>query len=271
MIISGLQIKSELTTIKFFLTAHHAQSKSVAVASIADTHAHATTTHLLSPPTKFQLKNMKKIKLAIAEDNEKFRNAIMRLIHLENDLQVVLQAENGKGLLEQLKTITPDIILMDIRMPEMDGIEASIRVKELYPNIKIIAFSQYDQEANIVEMNIHGVKSFIGKEDDPEELFKAIRIVNDGGVYMTDRSAKIVQSYLSKIVAPQKYKLKITEQEKILIKDVASGLSSKQIGQKIGKSHRTVDDMREKLYQKYGVANKEQFIVRVTKLNLDDL
>ena len=215
---------------------------------------------------------MEKIKLAIAEDHEKFRDTITRLIHLENDLQVVLQAENGKRLLQQLKTITPDIILMDIRMPEMDGIEASIRVKELYPNIKIIAFSQYDQEANIVEMIIHGVKSFIGKEDDPEELFKAIRIVHDGGFYMTDCSAEIVQRYLSRIVSHSKPKApEISNQEKILIKFITQGSSSRQIGQQIGKSHRTVDDMRERLYQKFGVDNKEQFIALISRLNLDNV
>lgn len=109
---------------------------------------------------------MTKIKLALAEDHKEFRKAIKRLIHLEGDLEVILEAENGLHLLDQLKAKTPNIILMDIRMPKMNGIEATVRIKEEYPEIKIIAFSQYDQEENIIEMNIHGVKSFIGKEDD---------------------------------------------------------------------------------------------------------
>lgn len=121
---------------------------------------------------------MTKINLAIADDCEQFRKAIIRLIHLENDLEVSFEAENGLHLLEELKNKTPDVILMDISMPVMNGIEATDKIKELYPDLKIIAYSQYDIEANISQMYIHGVESFIGKEDDPQELFKAIRIVH---------------------------------------------------------------------------------------------
>ena len=101
---------------------------------------------------------MQKIRLAVVDDHEKFRKAITRLIHFESDMEVVLQAENGEHLLELLKIKAVDLILMDIRMPKMDGFIASEKVKKLYPNIKIIAFSQYDLEANIIEMNIHARK-----------------------------------------------------------------------------------------------------------------
>lgn len=211
------------------------------------------------------------IKLGIAEDNKHFRGAIKRLIHAEKDMQIVLEAENGQDLLRKLKEVQPEIILMDIRMPEMDGIEASLVLRQRYPTIKIIAFSLYDQEANIIEMNIHGVKSFIGKEDNPEELFKAIRIVNSGGVYMTDRSATIVQKYLSRNGNARHSQVnlpEISESEKKLIKDVVKGLSSTEIAKAIGKSHRTVEDMREKIYRKFNVENKEQLIALVSKHNL---
>ncbi|MCX8490187.1 MAG: response regulator transcription factor, partial [Cyclobacteriaceae bacterium] len=120
---------------------------------------------------------MSKIKIAIADDNKQFRNTIKALFKTERDLEIVLEADNGVQLLDQLKTEQPEIILMDIRMPKMNGIEASKKVLELYPKIKIITYSQYDYESNIVQMYIVGVKSFIGKEDRPEELLKAIRTV----------------------------------------------------------------------------------------------
>ena len=85
---------------------------------------------------------------------------------------------------------------MDIRMPKMDGIIATEKVREFYPNIKIIAYSQYDYEANIVAMYSKGVKSFVGKDDGPEELLKAIRTVHGGGAYMTDMAMEIVQRKL---------------------------------------------------------------------------
>lgn len=211
------------------------------------------------------------IKLGIADDHKQFREAIKTLIHTERGIEVILEADNGLDLLEKLNNVTPDIVLMDIRMPLMDGIEASLMLRHKYPSIKIIAYSLYDQEENIIEMNIHGVKSFIGKEDDHEELFKAIRIVYSGGVYMTDRSAAIVQKYLSRNANekhPQVSLPEINELERKLIKDIVKGLSSTEIAKAIGKSSRTVEDMREKIYRKFNVEKKEQLIALVSKYNL---
>lgn len=211
------------------------------------------------------------IKLGIAEDHNQFRKALKRLIHTEKDIEVILEADNGHDLIEKLRDVQPDIVLMDIRMPIMNGIEASLILKERYPAIKVIAFSQYDQENNIIEMNINGVKSFIGKEDHYEELFKSIRIVYSGGVYMTDRSATIVQKYLSKNANVEHSEIslpEISESERRLIKDIVNGLSSTEIAKTIGKSPRTVEDMREKIYRKFNVVNKEQLIALVSKHNL---
>lgn len=209
---------------------------------------------------------MKKIKLAIAEDNKKFRKAIIRFINKENDLNVILEAENGIHLLEQLKTKTPDVILMDIRMPFMDGVEATEKINEFYPHLKIIAYSQYDQEENIIKMNIHGVKSFIGKEDEPEELFKAIRIVHDRGVYMTDKTANIIQNHLRKNSVYTQCPVELTELEIVLLNGICKGLSSTELSRIIHKSPRTVEDYRLLLYKKFQVENKEQLITKAVAL-----
>lgn len=215
---------------------------------------------------------MTKIKLAIADDHEKFRKEIIRIIHLENDLEVILEAANGTDLLEQLKIKTPDVILMDIRMPFMDGIEATEKINELYPHLKIIAYSQYDQEENIIKMNIHGVKSFIGKEDEPEELFKAIRIVHDGGLYMTDNAALIIRHYLAGIsltgaedFVGSEFENNLSEIELLILKSICRGLSSTDISKIIHKSHRTVEKYRNDLYQKFKVNNKKELIEKAMK------
>jgi two-component system, NarL family, response regulator NreC len=142
---------------------------------------------------------MKKIKLAIADDNPQIHKSIKLLIKTEIDFELVLHAQDGLDLLEQLKTVKPDVVLLDIRMPVMDGFGAACQVFQLYPEIKIIAFSQYDFEENIIDMFLLGVKSFIGKENSPDELLRAIRTISEGGNYMTDLSIKIVQKHLSSI------------------------------------------------------------------------
>jgi DNA-binding NarL/FixJ family response regulator len=223
---------------------------------------------------------MTKIKLALADDHKEFRNAIKRLIHSENDLEVILEAENGLHLLDKLKTKTPDIILMDIRMPKMNGIEATDRVKDEYPQIKIIAFSQYDREENIFEMYIHGVKSFIGKEDEPEELFKAIRTVNNGGAYMTDKATSIVQgrlSFISRQGVSENECInmndlgKISSVESVILYHTACHKSVKEIAEELSISPNTVNNhqanLRKKLnlfgrssLLKYGLAVKSKLI-----------
>lgn len=213
---------------------------------------------------------MTRIKIAIVDDNKQFRNAIKTLFKTERDLEITLEADNGVHLLEQLKKVQPEIILMDIRMPKMNGIEASKKVIELYPKIKIITFSQYDFESNIVQMYIMGVKSFIGKDDRPEELLKAIRTVYTSGSYMTDMATGIIKRNLAyKAKESNNIHLLENEPEKELVKMIIKGLSSGEIATKINKSSRTVDKMRERLYHKFNINCKEQLIALAVKWNLD--
>lgn len=213
---------------------------------------------------------MTKIKIAIADDHREFRKAIIRTIQLEKDFEVIIEAENGANLLGQLKIKTPDIVLMDIRMPIMNGVEATDEIKEHYPYLKVIAYSQYDLESNIIEMYAHGVKSFVGKEDEIEELFKAIRTVSNGGAYMTSRSAQIVQNYLKNASIKQECPHRLTELEKKIIKGMFNGLTSTELAQIVHKSHRTIEKYIAGIYKKISVSNKVQLIKIVTEWDMED-
>lgn len=213
---------------------------------------------------------MSKIKIALADDNKQFRNSIKTLFKTEHDLEITLEADNGVQLLEQLKKERPEIILMDIRMPKMNGIDAAKRIIELYPQIKIITYSQYDYESNIVQMYIIGVKSFIGKDDRPEELLKAIRTVYTSGSYMTDMATEIIKRNLAyKAKESNNIHLFDNEQEKEFVKMIIKGLSSVGIAAKINRSPRTVEDMRKRLYSKFHINCKEQLIALASKWNLE--
>jgi DNA-binding NarL/FixJ family response regulator len=143
------------------------------------------------------LTHISKVKLAVVDDQKMFRKSIIKLLETDQNLEVVLEAENGKQLLEQLKTVTPDIILMDIQMNAMDGFEATKKVHELYPDLKIIELSLNDNEANIIEMYRLGVQSIIAKEENQNELFMAIKAVSNGGCYTTSICQKIIQEKLN--------------------------------------------------------------------------
>lgn len=224
---------------------------------------------LLKPRTSVAARTVlmiQKIRIGIADDCEQLRMAITRILNGEHDFEVTLQACSGLQLLEELSNNRPDIILMDFRMPEMNGIEASENLRKKFPDVHIIAYSQYDFESNIVEMYVRGVKSFIGKNDPLEELFKAIRIVYLGGVYMTERSMEIVKRHLSKVRLPMTPDLNVFE--KSLLRSICDGLSSVEIGRLFNKSHRTIEEHRGNLYKKFNVKAKEELIAVAVRANL---
>ncbi len=209
-----------------------------------------------------------KIKVAIAEDNLKFRKAFLRLMRSEDDLEFIIEAENGADLLLQLESRSPDIILLDIRIPVMDGFEAGRIIQIKYAGLKIVAFTQFDLEENIIEMNRIGVKSFIGK-DQIDQVARILKVIHQGGVYFPDQVAKILSGYLTRIPSLFiKCPIKLSEIEMTLLQCMCKGLSSPEIGEIIYKSSRTVEKYRTDLYRKFKVANKEQLIVEASKWNL---
>ncbi|UXE67778.1 MAG: response regulator transcription factor [Chryseotalea sp. WA131a] len=212
---------------------------------------------------------MNKIRIAIVDDKQMFRKSVVKVIEAEHDFEIVLEAENGVQLLDLLLDSKPEVILMDIRMPKMDGIETSIRVQKLYPQIKIIAFSQYDYEANIIEMYARGVKSFIGKDARLDELFNAIRIVYNGGSYLTELASEIIQKHLIVSLLPKStVKHSLSDFEMTILKGVCNGDSSVEIGKILNKSPRTIEDHRANLCKKFEVANKEQLIALVSRAKI---
>lgn len=199
---------------------------------------------------------MSKIKIAIAEDHKDCRKALSMAFKTEKNLEIVLMAENGIDLLEQLKCIAPDIIIMDIRMPKMDGIAATDSVLELYPNIKIIAYSLYDYESNIVKMYLHGVRSFVGKDGGVDELFKVINIVATGGAYLTEMAFEIIQRNLPKNILNDfdcSSLLKLSQRELEILWHVSQLKSVKEIAELLFISLPTVNNHEANIRHKLNI------------------
>lgn len=217
---------------------------------------------------------MRKIKIAIADDHKDLKKTMNIAFKTEKSFEIVLTADNGIDLLEQLKRVKPDIIIMDIRMPKMDGIQATDQVLELYPNIKIIAYSQYDYESNIIKMYTHGVRSFVGKGEGIEELFKAINIVAGGGAYLTENAFEIIQRNLIGIQHGDfdcSSLLKLSQREMEVLWHVSQLKSMKEIAELLFISLHTVNNheanIRHKLnihgansLQRYSLSIKDKLI-----------
>jgi DNA-binding NarL/FixJ family response regulator len=208
---------------------------------------------------------MTKIKLGITDDDEVFRRSTARFINLSDDIEVILEAENGLHLLEQLKAVTLDVILMDIEMAPMNGIQATREVMLKYPQAKIIAISHHDFGKNIGKMFKQGVKGFLSKECTQPELFKAIREVHSDGNYVTNKSLAVFRKYIKKAFGFQKKRKtmaeqaglgKLTRAELKVLLHIACLKSNKEIAAAMDISYNTVNNHKHNICKKLGLKGR---------------
>ena len=211
-----------------------------------------------------------KLRISLVDDHKMFREGLKFVLSNIENAEVVSESSNGAEFLDHLETFQPDLILMDIAMPEMDGIEATKRALARYPSLKIIALSMFGEEAYYVKMMNAGVRGFIIKESGAEELEVAIREVASGGTYF---SQKLLQNIIFKMSSPAEKQIpekivKISQREQEVLKLICSGCSNSEIAEKLGISLRTVEGHRSNLINRTGVKNSIQLVLYAHKNNL---
>jgi len=206
----------------------------------------------------------KKTRVGIADNQELFRKKVIGLINEETHFEVVLEAVNGIDLLEKITRTTPDVVLMDIKMPKMDGIKATEALQREYPDVKVIVYAQYVNQENVIAVYSLGGKGLLRKSDDLSELSKAIQIVANGGVYLTEKACEVVQNGLKRLGGFQSNagQIQLSMMERKLLAHVCSGLSCTEIGAMMCKSPRTIEKYRADLYLKFGVNSKVRLVKR---------
>jgi DNA-binding NarL/FixJ family response regulator len=216
-----------------------------------------------------QLEN-KKIRIALVDDHQMFREGLKFVLSDIANAEVVSESSNGAEFLDCLDALQPDLILMDIAMPEMDGIEATKRALARYPGLKIIALSMFGEEAYYTKMMNAGVSGFIIKESGAEELEVAIKEVASGGTYF---SQKLLQNIVIKKTTATERRIpeeivKISQREQEVLKLICSGSSNTDIAGKLGISLRTVEGHRSNMINRTGVKNSIQLVLYAHKNRL---
>jgi DNA-binding NarL/FixJ family response regulator len=206
-----------------------------------------------------QLENHK-IRVALVDDHQLFREGLKFVLSDIKNTEVISETSNGAEFLDHLDTLQPDLILMDIAMPEMDGIEATKRALARYPDLKIIALSMFGEEAYYTKMMNAGVRGFIIKESGFEELEVAIREVLSGGTYF---SQKLLQNIVIKKSSPAVKKLP----EEI----VKISRREQEIAGELGISLRTVEGHRSNMINRIGVKNSIQLVLYAHKNKLSGI
>jgi DNA-binding NarL/FixJ family response regulator len=213
-------------------------------------------------------------KIIIADDHDMFRDALKTMLELDNIAIVLAEAANGKELLNLLEEYTPDIILLDIDMPLLNGIDAAGIINSKYPEIKILGLSMYGDEKYYKEMIESGAKGFILKSSNKSELEEAIKALHKGQSYFSNELLrKIIEQMGVTKNEPQlkAAKIKFTQREIDVLKLLCQGLSSNDIAEKLFLSAKTIENYRVKLLQKTNSKNSVGLVVFALKQDIIQL
>jgi two-component system, NarL family, invasion response regulator UvrY len=210
-----------------------------------------------------------KIKLALADDHNLFRKGVEELIGDFDNMQVLYSVANGKELINLLSAakVLPDVCILDINMPELNGFETAKQIKETWPDIKILAVSVYDSQFNILGMLRAGAGGYLLKDAQPDILRKAIETIYQKGFYHSEMvSGKIMHQIISK--PKEVAAIELSENETQFLKLCCSEMTYKEIAVIMGISHRTIDGYRDHLFQKLNIKSRTGLVIYAFKMGI---
>ncbi|TAN38492.1 MAG: response regulator transcription factor [Nitrospirae bacterium] len=205
---------------------------------------------------------MSKITVLIADDHSLVREGIMAFLQHTEDIEVVAEASDGIEAIEKTKKHRPDIVLMDISMPRLGGLEATVEIRKFDPSIKILVLTQYDDKEYISRFLKAGVSGYLLKKAVGSDLVSAIRAVKSGEIYLYPAVAsKVVDSFLGKEAhPPDDIYDTLTDREKQVLKLLAEGHAHKEIADMLKISPKTVIVHQTNTFEKLGFSNRSELI-----------
>lgn len=213
------------------------------------------------------------ISVVIADDHEIFRDGLKLMLQKAENVNLVGEAGDGKELLALIESVRPAVVITDIKMPVMDGVEATKLIKERYPDTGVIALSMFDDEQLILEMLEAGAHGYLLKNSDKFEITDAIQTVYDGKQYY----CKFTSGKLAKLIAisrnnmqKKKKEAEFTDKEKDIIRLICKEYTNKQIGEELFMSTRTVEGYRMKILEKMDAKNTVGIVIEAIRLGIYD-
>ena len=202
----------------------------------------------------------KRIRVLIAEDHALVRRGLAAIINMEDDVTVVGEAGDGEEAIELWRRLRPDVVLMDLRMPRLEGVEAIKRIRAEDPKAGIIVLTTFDHDEDIYAGLRAGAKAYLLKDVQPEELFGCIRAVHAGEAYLQPKvAAKLVQRVQEQ---------QLTEREEQILKLLAEGKSNRAIGQALHITESTVKSHLKSLFVKLDATSRAEAIALAARRGL---
>ncbi len=202
---------------------------------------------------------MDKIRILVVDDHAIMRDGIRALLDLHEDIEIVGEASEGKEAVEKAQELMPDVVVMDIAMPVMDGLEAARRIKRKIPKTKVLVLTQYDNKEYVLSAIKAGVSGYVPKRALGSELVSAIRAVCHGDSFLyPSAAATLIKEYLQQ-VEREPYD-QLTEREREILKLIAEGHTSREIADMLFISLKTVLGHRTKIMEKLDLHNRTELI-----------
>lgn len=199
----------------------------------------------------------------MADDHGIFRDGFKVLLRGQHEVKLVGEAGDGKQLLNIIASTNPDVVITDIKMPGMDGIELCRSIKSKYPDVQVIALSMFNDDHLIVDMLDAGATGYLLKNTNKAELLNAIRIVYEGGEYYSPDTAHKLARLIgkSKSAMLKRRQVKFSAREVEIIQLICQELTNKEIAAKLKLSVRTVENHRDKIHEKSGAKNSVGLVI----------
>lgn len=216
---------------------------------------------------------MSVIKVAIADDHKIFRKGVILSLRQYTNIKFVLEAENGEELLMGIPSAEPDVVLMDLRMPVKDGVEATKTISKLYPHIYVIVLTMYEDERFVSHLMENGANGYLLKSADPSEIKKAIVEVMARGYYLNNFVNKVLlkKSHArTKAIPSLTNEIVINDKERDVLRFICMEFTATEIAQKMEISSRTVEAIKDRLMERYNVKNTAGLVFFAVKHNLID-
>lgn len=211
--------------------------------------------------------------MAIADDHKIFRKGVILSLKPYTNIKFVLEAENGDELLAGLDEAKPDVVLMDLRMPQKDGIETTKLMSKQYPNIYVLVLSMHEDERFVSHLMENGANGYLLKNAEPQEIRRAIMDVSEKGYYLNSFVNRIL---IKKAHAKQRTlpsltnDVTISDKEKEVLQFICMEFTAQEIAQKMQISPRTVEAIKDRLMERFGSKNTAGLVFFAVKNNLVD-
>ncbi len=205
---------------------------------------------------------MSKIRLLMVDDHEIVRAGLRMLLQAQPDLEIVGEVNNGRDAIAKTRELTPDIVLMDITLPDMDGFEATRQIKRAFPNVAILALTMHESDEYFFKMLNAGASGYVPKKAAPTDLVSAIRTVHEGGVFLYPSLAKsLVRDYMGRAETGDRAALDgLTDREQEVLKWIADGLTNQEIAGKLTISVKTVERHRANIMAKLNLHSRTELV-----------